>query len=72
VSQDTLEGALVATHQEMELYHSQPLIMDNLQYKKESLQNQLINIRGELSQASSVRLWPSCLFPLDLFTDVLP
>ncbi|XP_030229751.1 pleckstrin homology domain-containing family A member 6 isoform X4 [Gadus morhua] len=53
MEKDTLEGALVATHQEMELYHSQPLIMDNLQYKKESLQNQLINIRGELSQASS-------------------
>ncbi|KAG7281587.1 hypothetical protein CRUP_010062 [Coryphaenoides rupestris] len=50
---DSLEGALVATHQEMELYHNQPLVMDKLQYKKESLQNQLINIRGELSQASS-------------------
>ncbi|CAL8335706.1 unnamed protein product [Merluccius merluccius] len=53
MEKDSLEGALVATHQEMELYHNQPLVMDKLQYKKESLQNQLINIRGELSQASS-------------------
>lgn len=49
----------MATHQEMELYHNQPLAMEKLQFKKESLQNQLINIRGELSQASSVRA-PVC------------
>lgn len=53
--QDSLEGVLVATHQEMEMYRSQPLAMEKLQLKKESLQNKLINIRGELSQASSVR-----------------
>jgi len=39
----------------MELYRNQPLAMEKLQLKKESLQNKLINIRGELSQASSVR-----------------
>ncbi|CAB1354052.1 unnamed protein product, partial [Coregonus sp. 'balchen'] len=38
---------------EMELYRDQPLAADKLQLKKETLQNQLINIRGELSQASS-------------------
>ncbi|KAM4625787.1 pleckstrin homology domain-containing family A member 6 isoform 3-T3 [Polymixia lowei] len=53
MDKDSLEGALVATHQEMELYCNQPLAMDKLQFKKETLQNQLINIRGELSQASS-------------------
>ncbi|KAL0978109.1 hypothetical protein UPYG_G00166000 [Umbra pygmaea] len=53
MDKDSLEGALVATHQEMELYRSQPLAADKLQLKKETLQNQLINIRGELSQASS-------------------
>lgn len=53
--QDSLEGVLVATHQEMELYRNQPHAMEKLQLKKESLQNKLINIRGELSQASSVR-----------------
>ncbi|KAM8866814.1 pleckstrin homology domain-containing family A member 6 isoform 3-T3 [Synchiropus picturatus] len=53
MDKDTLEEALVATHQEMENYHSQPMAMEKLQYKKETLQNQLINIRGELSQASS-------------------
>uniref|UniRef100_A0A4W4GFW7 PH domain-containing protein n=1 Tax=Electrophorus electricus TaxID=8005 RepID=A0A4W4GFW7_ELEEL len=53
MDKDNLESALVATHQEMELCHAQPLAMDKLQLKKESLQNQLISIRGELSQASS-------------------
>ncbi|XP_041635689.1 pleckstrin homology domain-containing family A member 6 isoform X3 [Cheilinus undulatus] len=53
MDKDSLEEALVATHQEMELYHSQPLAMEKLRFKKETLQNQLINIRGELSQASS-------------------
>ncbi|XP_058860587.1 pleckstrin homology domain-containing family A member 6-like isoform X1 [Acipenser ruthenus] len=54
VDKDSLEGALVATHQELDLYRNQPSIADKLQIKKEALQNQLINIRGELSQASSV------------------
>ncbi|KAJ8378359.1 hypothetical protein AAFF_G00243170 [Aldrovandia affinis] len=53
MDKDSLEGALVATHQELELYRSQPPATDKLQLKKETLQNQLINIRGELSQASS-------------------
>uniref|UniRef100_A0A673JX76 Pleckstrin homology domain-containing family A member 6-like n=1 Tax=Sinocyclocheilus rhinocerous TaxID=307959 RepID=A0A673JX76_9TELE len=53
MEKDSLEGVLVATHQEMELYRNQPLAMEKLQLKKESLQNKLINIRGELSQASS-------------------
>ncbi|XP_056591259.1 pleckstrin homology domain-containing family A member 6 isoform X6 [Triplophysa dalaica] len=52
MEKDSLEGVLVATHQEMELYRNQPLAMEKLQLKKESLQNKLINIRGELSQAS--------------------
>ncbi|XP_064858803.1 pleckstrin homology domain-containing family A member 6-like isoform X3 [Oncorhynchus nerka] len=54
MDKDSLEGALVATHQEIELYRGQLLAADKLQLKKETLQNQLINIRGELSQASSV------------------
>ncbi|KAM7402804.1 hypothetical protein PAMP_018015 [Pampus punctatissimus] len=53
MDKDSLEEALVATHQEMELYHNQSLPLEKLQFKKETLQNQLINIRGELSQASS-------------------
>uniref|UniRef100_A0A8C4GMN1 Pleckstrin homology domain containing, family A member 6 n=1 Tax=Dicentrarchus labrax TaxID=13489 RepID=A0A8C4GMN1_DICLA len=53
MDKDSLEDALVETHQEMELYHNQPLAMEKLRFKKETLQNQLINIRGELSQASS-------------------
>lgn len=52
--QDNLESMLVATHQDMELCRTQPLTMEKLQLKKESLQNQLINVRGELSQASNV------------------
>lgn len=56
LSQDNLEEALVATHQEMEMYRNQGLSSDKLQMKKETLQSQLINIRGELSQASSVSI----------------
>ncbi|MCI4390120.1 hypothetical protein PGIGA_G00118920 [Pangasianodon gigas] len=53
IDKDNLEATLVATHQDMELCRTQPLAMEKLQLKKESLQNQLINVRGELSQASS-------------------
>uniref|UniRef100_A0A7N8WMD4 Pleckstrin homology domain containing, family A member 6 n=1 Tax=Mastacembelus armatus TaxID=205130 RepID=A0A7N8WMD4_9TELE len=53
MDKDSLEEALVGMHQEMELYQNQSLAIEKLQYKKEMLQNQLINIRGELSQASS-------------------
>ncbi|KAK3536856.1 hypothetical protein QTP86_027030 [Hemibagrus guttatus] len=53
MEKDNLEATLVATHQDMELSRTQPLAMEKLQLKKESLQNQLINVRGELSQASS-------------------
>ncbi|XP_041946874.1 pleckstrin homology domain-containing family A member 6 isoform X3 [Alosa sapidissima] len=53
MDKDNLEEALVATHQEMEMYRSQALTSDKLQMKKETLQSQLIKIRGELSQASS-------------------
>uniref|UniRef100_A0A3P8WYE6 Pleckstrin homology domain containing A6 n=1 Tax=Cynoglossus semilaevis TaxID=244447 RepID=A0A3P8WYE6_CYNSE len=53
MDKDSLEEALVSTHQDMELYHNKPVAMEKLQMKKETLQNQLINIRGELSQASS-------------------
>ncbi|KAM3622313.1 uncharacterized protein V6R79_023075 [Siganus canaliculatus] len=53
MEKDSLEEMLVATHQKMELYLNQPLAMGKLQLKKETLQNQLIHIRGELSEASS-------------------
>ncbi|XP_057701256.1 pleckstrin homology domain-containing family A member 6 isoform X4 [Corythoichthys intestinalis] len=53
MDKDSLEEALVATHQEMEKYHNQPGAMEKLRFKKETLQNQLINIRGELSHASN-------------------
>ncbi|XP_061542960.1 pleckstrin homology domain-containing family A member 6 isoform X10 [Phycodurus eques] len=53
MDKDSLEEALVATHQEMEKYHNQPVAVEKLHIKKETLQNQLINIRGELSQASN-------------------
>ncbi|XP_072239103.1 pleckstrin homology domain-containing family A member 6 isoform X2 [Leuresthes tenuis] len=53
MDKDSLEEELVATHQEMELYRNQPVIIEKLQFRKETQQNQLINIRGELSQASS-------------------
>ncbi|NXP49073.1 PKHA6 protein, partial [Heliornis fulica] len=51
---ESLESALMGTHQELEMFGSQPAYPEKLLHKKESLQNQLINIRVELSQASTV------------------
>ncbi|XP_072419910.1 pleckstrin homology domain-containing family A member 6 isoform X3 [Chiloscyllium punctatum] len=50
---ESLESALEKTHREMEMYPNQPGYTEQLVQKKESLQNQLINIRGELSQATT-------------------
>ncbi|XP_037680906.1 pleckstrin homology domain-containing family A member 6 isoform X3 [Choloepus didactylus] len=50
---ESLESALMGTHQELEMFGSQPTYPEKLLHKKESLQNQLINIRVELSQAST-------------------
>uniref|UniRef100_A0A8D1K860 PH domain-containing protein n=1 Tax=Sus scrofa TaxID=9823 RepID=A0A8D1K860_PIG len=50
---ESLESALMGTHQEMEMFGSQPAYPEKLLHKKESLQNQLINIRVELSQATT-------------------
>uniref|UniRef100_A0A5F8GX84 Pleckstrin homology domain containing A6 n=1 Tax=Monodelphis domestica TaxID=13616 RepID=A0A5F8GX84_MONDO len=50
---ESLESALMGTHQEMEMFGSQPTYPEKLLHKKESLQNQLINIRVELSQATT-------------------
>lgn len=47
----------MGTHQELEMFGSQPAYPEKLLHKKESLQNQLINIRVELSQASTVTGW---------------
>ncbi|KAM8915382.1 pleckstrin homology domain-containing family A member 6 isoform 21-T29 [Spinachia spinachia] len=53
MEKDSLEEALMVTHQELELYHTQSLALDKPRLKKDTLQNQLVNIRGQLSQASS-------------------
>lgn len=55
--QESLESALMGTHQELEMFGSQPAYPEKLLHKKESLQNQLINIRVELSQATTVSVW---------------
>ena len=46
----------MGTHQDLEMFGSQPAYPEKLLHKKESLQNQLINIRVELSQATTVTL----------------
>lgn len=46
----------MGTHQEMEMFGSQTAFPDKLLHRKESLQNQLISIRVELSQATTVRI----------------
>ncbi|RMB99228.1 hypothetical protein DUI87_23961 [Hirundo rustica rustica] len=43
---ESLESALMGTHQELEMFGSQPAYPEKLLHKKESLQNQLINIRA--------------------------
>ncbi|XP_060500196.1 pleckstrin homology domain-containing family A member 6 isoform X17 [Panthera onca] len=50
---ESLESALMGTHQELEMFGNQPAYPEKLLRKKESLQNQLINIRVELSQATT-------------------
>ncbi|XP_067913522.1 pleckstrin homology domain-containing family A member 6 isoform X3 [Heterodontus francisci] len=50
---ESLESALETTHRDLEMYRNQPGYTEQLVQKKESLQNQLINIRGELSQATT-------------------
>nr|XP_058900789.1 pleckstrin homology domain-containing family A member 6 isoform X8 [Kogia breviceps] len=50
---ESLESALMGTHQELEMFGSQPAYPEKLLHKKESLQNQLIHIRVELSQATT-------------------
>lgn len=52
--QESLESALMGTHQELEMFGGQPAYPEKLLHKKEALQNQLISIRVELSQASTV------------------
>lgn len=54
----------MGTHQELEMFGSQPAYPEKLLHKKESLQNQLINIRVELSQASTVGGSPSTTLPV--------
>lgn len=44
----------MGTHQELEMFGNQPAYPEKLLHKKESLQNQLIHIRVELSQATTV------------------
>ncbi|XP_053310325.1 pleckstrin homology domain-containing family A member 6 isoform X2 [Spea bombifrons] len=50
---ESLESALMGTHQEMEMFGNQTAFPDKLLLRKESLQNQLISIRVELSQATT-------------------
>lgn len=51
----------MGTHQELEMFGNQPAYPEKLLHKKESLQNQLINIRVELSQATTVGNWEQAL-----------
>uniref|UniRef100_A0A8C5LZI6 Pleckstrin homology domain containing A6 n=1 Tax=Leptobrachium leishanense TaxID=445787 RepID=A0A8C5LZI6_9ANUR len=50
---ESLESALMGTHQEMEMFGNQTTFPEKLIHRKESLQNQLISIRVELSQATT-------------------
>ncbi|KAG8451022.1 hypothetical protein GDO86_003342 [Hymenochirus boettgeri] len=50
---ESLESALLGTHQEMEMFNNQTTFPEKLLHRKDSLQNQLISIRVELSQATT-------------------
>ncbi|XP_007470720.1 PREDICTED: pleckstrin homology domain-containing family A member 6 [Lipotes vexillifer] len=50
---ESLESALMGTHQELEMFGNQPAYPEKLLHRKESLQSQLIHIRVELSQATT-------------------
>ena len=65
---------MMGTHQELEMFGSQPAYPEKLLHKKESLQNQLINIRVELSQATTVILCSSLLRepPLPAWAPLVP
>lgn len=55
VPQDKLESVLDVSHQQMEQYRAQPAHADKIAYQQKLLQEDVVHIRAEISQASTVR-----------------
>lgn len=53
--QDKLESVLDVSHQQMEQYRAQPAHTEKIAYQQKLLQEDVVHIRAEISQASTVR-----------------
>lgn len=55
-TQDKLESVLDVLHQQMEQYRDQPAHAEKIAYQQKLLQEDVVHIRAEISQISTVRL----------------
>lgn len=53
--QDKLESVLDVSHQQMEQYRDQPAHAEKIAYQQKLLQEDVVHIRAEISQISTVR-----------------
>lgn len=53
--QDKLESVLDVSHQQMEQYKDQPAHAEKIAYQQKLLQEDVVHIRAEISQVSTVR-----------------
>lgn len=53
--QDKLESVLDVLHQQMEQYRDQPAHAEKIAYQQKLLQEDVVHIRAEISQVSTVR-----------------
>lgn len=54
-TQDKLESVLDVLHQQMEQYRDQPAHAEKIAYQQKLLQEDVVHIRAEISQISTVR-----------------
>lgn len=52
---DKLESVLDVSHQQMEQYRDQPAHAEKIAYQQKLLQEDVVHIRAEISQVSTVR-----------------
>lgn len=53
-TQDKLESVLDVSHQQMEQYRAQPAHAEKIAYQQKLLQEDVVHIRAEISQVSTV------------------
>lgn len=54
-TQDKLESVLDVSHQQMEQYRDQPAHVEKIAYQQKLLQEDVVQIRAEISKVSTVR-----------------